>query len=389
MSTTRCARTFIWLSFAIFPYGAPARAQALSQPPSPSATDRNGPADSPASAQSSTAASPASGPQTLGSVRGKVIDQSGAVVVGAHVKLTRGSQSQEQPQEVVTNGDGLFSFSDIPVGPFQVEVTLAGFAPKTASGSIQAGSLYAVPQITLTVATANTEVQVVPPTFEIAEEQIKEQEKQRVLGVFPNFYVTYVHDAAPLSPKQKFELAWKSTIDPVNFAVTAGVAGLEQSQDQFNGYGQGVQGYAKRYGAAFADSTVNTFVGGAILPTVLKQDPRYFYKGTGSTRSRVLYAIASAVICKGDNGRWQPNYSGILGNLAAGGISNIYYSGKDRDGVWLTFENTFIGIGAAAATNLLQEFVIRKFTPGASGHSVPKPQNAVAKLWTKVIHDGD
>jgi len=241
----------------------------------------------------------------------------------------------------------------------------------------------------LNVATAKTEVQVVPSTVEIAEEQIKEEEKQRVLGVFPNFYVTYVHDAAPLSPKQKFELAWKATIDPVNFAVTAGVAGVEQSQDQFNGFGQGVEGYAKRYGAAFADSTVSTFFGSAILPSLLKQDPRYFYKGTGSTRSRVLYALANAVICKGDNGRWQANYSNILGNLAAGGISNLYYSGQDRDGAWLTFENALIGIGATAATNVLQEFVMRKLTPGASGHAVPKPPNAVAKLWTKVIHEGD
>ena len=393
MSTTRWARIFVWLSFAISPCGVPAWAQAPSQSPRPpvASAPSRGVAASSEVAPSSNITSQAVSPQSLGSIRGKVVDQSGAVVVGARVKLTREVQSTQQTaQEVLTNGDGLFSFSDIAAGPFQLEVTLAGFAPQIAYGSVQAGELYTVPQILLTVATANTEVEVVPPTFEIAEAQIKEEEKQRVLGVFPNFYVTYVRDAAPLSPKQKFELAWKSTVDPVNFAVTGAVAGFEQSQDQFNGYGQGAQGYAKRYGAAFADSTVSTFVGGAILPSLLKQDPRYFYKGTGSTRSRVLYALASAVICKGDNGRWQANYSSILGNLAAGGVSNLYYAGKDRDGVGLTFENTLIGIGATAATNLLQEFVMRKFTPGASGHSVPKPQNAVAKLWSKMlIHDGD
>jgi hypothetical protein len=105
----------------------------------------------------------------------------------------------------------------------------------------------------------------------------------------------------------------------------------------------------------------NTFIGGAILPSLLKQDPRYFYKGTGSKRSRLLYAIANSVICKGDNGHWQTNYSGILGGLAAGGISNLYYPSSDR-GAGLTFENAAIGIGATAAANILQEFVIRKLS---------------------------
>jgi hypothetical protein len=87
---------------------------------------------------------------------------------------------------------------------------------------------------------------------------------------------------------------------------------VEQARNGFSGYGQGSQGYAKRYGASYADSFIGTMIGGAILPVVLKQDPRYYYKGTGSTRSRILYAVANAVICKGDNGRWQPDYSGIL-----------------------------------------------------------------------------
>ena len=61
----------------------------------------------------------------------------------------------------------------------------------------------------------------------------------------------------------------------------------------------------------YADLVSGTFIGGAILPSLFKQDPRYFYKGTGSRKSRFFYAIANSVICKGDNGRWQPNYSNI------------------------------------------------------------------------------
>src|SRR5262249_5381575 len=202
---------------------------------------------------------------------------------------------------------------------------------------------------------AATEVRVTPSVEQIAQDEIKAEEKQRALGFIPNFYVTYNPNAVPLSPKQKFELAWKSTTDPVTFGLTAAIAGVEQATNYASGYGQGAAGYGKRFGAAYADSVTGTFIGGAILPSLLKQDPRYFYKGSGSKSSRILYALANAVICKGDNGHWQFNYSSIGGSLAAGALSNLYYPGKDRNAATWTFENTLIGIGATAATNLLQE----------------------------------
>jgi hypothetical protein len=155
--------------------------------------------------------------------------------------------------------------------------------------------------------------------------------------------------------------------------MVGGAAGVQQAQNHFQGYGQGAQGYAKRFGAGYADTVAGTFVGSAILPSILKQDPRYFYKGTGSVRSRFLYAIANAFICKGDNGRWQPNYSSMLGSVAAGAISNIYYPAQDRDGVDLTFENAAIGIGSGALTNVLQEFLIKKLTPKTPKTDVTKP----------------
>jgi hypothetical protein len=207
---------------------------------------------------------------------------------------------------------------------------------------------------------------------EAAEKQIKQEEKQRVLGFMPNFYVSYDPNPIPLDSKQKFELAWKTTVNPYSFAIIGAIAGIQQADNSYSGYGQGAQGYGKRYGAGYADFVTGTFIGGALLPSILKQDPRYFYKGTGSTHSRVLYAMANAVICKGDNGRWQPNYSNILGSLAAGGISNAYYPASDR-GAALTFENAFIGIGATAAVNVLQEFVVRKLTPHLPAHDPANP----------------
>jgi hypothetical protein len=162
-------------------------------------------------------------------------------------------------------------------------------------------------------------------------------------------------------------------IDPVTIAFVGGAAGVQQAQNHFEGYGQGAQGYAKRFGAGFADTVSGTFIGGAILPSLLKQDPRYFYKGTGSKTARILYAIANAVICKGDNRRWQANYSGILGSLAAGGISNLYYPAQDRDGAALTFENAALGIGGSAISNLFQEFVVKKLTPRVPDNGTARP----------------
>jgi hypothetical protein len=267
-------------------------------------------------------------------------------VAGAIIRLT--SEDQSPDRQTQSDDDGQFSIADVPAGSFRLTITSEGFATQTFQGSLRSGEPFIVPQMVLTIATAATEIRVVPNQVEVAEEEIKQEEKQRALGFIPNFYVSYIPNAAPLTSRQKFKLAARTIVDPVTFGLTAAAAGLEQLDNDLGGYGQGAQGYAKRYGASYADNVTGTLIGSAILPSLLKQDPRYFYKGTGSKRSRVLYALAMSVVCKGDNGHWQANYSGILGSLAAGGISNLYYPSHDR-GAGLTFENTLIGIGTTAA----------------------------------------
>jgi hypothetical protein len=331
--------------------------------------------------------------QLSGSISGTVIDESGAVVAGARVHLARGDQKSDTSRsgqtisdiisdtisDTISDNDGHYLFANIVPGAFQLTITAAGFAPQTSSGILHPGENYVVPRSALAVATAVTDMEVGLSQTEVAEEQIKVEEKQRVLGVIPNFYISYVPNAAPLNPRQKFGLAWKSVVDPVTILFVGAAAGVEQAQNHFIEYGQGAQGYAKRFGAGYADTVSGTFIGGAILPSLLKQDPRYFYKGTGSKRARALYAIANAFICKGDNGRWQPNYSNVLGSLAAGGISNLYYPALDRDGAELTFENAALGLGASAVANLLQEFVIRKFTPKVPNRPNPVPDSGSGK----------
>jgi len=349
--------------------------------------------ETPAPVAQRPAADPSGSDQNVsGSISGTVLDQTGAVLSGARVSLTRAGESragenrtgenrtgenssgenqadenqssgtQSRKQETLSGEDGQFSFASVAPGPFQLTITATGFATQTSSGTLHAGELYLVPQIALAVAASVTDVQVNLTRIQVAQEQVKDEEKQRVFGFIPNFYVSYDPHPLPLNMRQKYNLAWKTTIDPFTFAMVGAIAGVQQADNAFSGYGQGAQGYGKRYGASFADLAIGTFLGGAILPAVFKQDPRYFYKGTGSTRSRFFYAIANAVICKGDNGRWQTNYSNILGNLASGGISNIYYPAQNRNGAGLTLENGLIGIGSTAAASVFEEFFMKKLT---------------------------
>lgn len=301
-------------------------------------------------------------PPTKGAtVSGTVLDGSGAVV--ANVKIVMAQPAVPSKRQALSDGTGYFVITNAVPGPFQLSFSAPGFAPQEESGVLHPGEEVDLPAITLAVARTDVDVDVMESSEEVAEDQVKVEEKQRVLGIVPNYYVSYVHNAAPLTTKLKFQLAWKSTVEPVSFAMTGGLAGIEQAENTYSGYGQGMQGYAKRYGAAYGTFVSGTFIGGAILPSLLKQDPRYFWKGTGSRTSRILYAIANSVICRGDNGRWQPNYSAIIGGLAAGGISNLYYPPQNRDGATLTFENAAIGTAFGAAGNIIEEFFLRRLTP--------------------------
>ncbi len=354
----------LWLTLLVVACRFPTVAAAQSPQPLPAQGDASPPVD--ARAHSASSVEQPAERQSLGYVSGTVLDKSGSVAVGARLQLAR--EDQSPVQEVLSGSNGQFTFSNLAPGPFRLTVTSEGFQPQSVSGVLAPGEVYIVPEIRLSVATVVTEVRVSLTQVEVAREQVQEQEKQRVLGFIPNFYVSYEPDPAPLSTKQKFQLAWKSTIDPFTFVGAAALAGIEQGTDDFSGYGQGMEGYAKRFGAAYADVVSGTFIGSAILPSVLKQDPRYFYKGTGTTRSRILYAMGSTVMCKGDNKRWQPNYSWVLGSFATGGLSYLYYPSTDRDAMALVLQNTLIRIGEGAFENVLQEFVVRRFTPHLQKH---------------------
>lgn len=184
-----------------------------------------------------------------------------------------------------------------------------------------------------------------------ADRELKAEQKQRMLAVVPDFYSVRNGQAVPLTPGQKFRLAFADIYDPFDFSTSAAEAGLEQLQGEFPQYGTGWIGFAKRYGAAYADDADGEMLSEELFPTLLHQDPRYFRMGHGAIRRRIAYTMLSAVRCHGDNGKWQFNASGIVGTFAAGAISNAYYPAADR-GVALTVQRSSIDLGE----DLLQLF---------------------------------
>ena len=304
------------------------------------------------------------GPQ-LGRIIGTVTDVNGDGVPGATVGLTSPDPTDRRTAETAENG--FFKFDSVKPGiPYQVRVNATGFAEWTSPTiTLDSGQFKLLEDIQLRLATEHTTVEVTDKPEEVATEQLKLEEKQRVLGIIPNFYVAYGSDAEPLTAKQKFALAWKVSYDPVTIAGVALVAGAKQAANSPD-YGQGAQGYGKRFGAVAADGFSDIMIGGAILPSLLHEDPRYFYQGTGSTKSRIRHAILSPFISKRDNGNWGPNYSSLGGDLASSAIANIYYPRSNR-GAGLVFGNFAIGTAERVGASLAQEFLLGKLTHRA-GH---------------------
>jgi len=344
----------LWLSLPLFLCSFPAR----SQQPAIDQTGKGALADSQGTEASATGQQDAE--HRAGSISGKIVDQSGTNIAGVIVKLTR--EGQSSGLDVTSDEDGLFAFSNVVPGPFQLTISSPGLASQDFSGTLQSGEAYVTPLIMLVIPTVVTEVHVGLTPEEVADVQVKEEEKQRVFGLIPNFYVSYDAHPAPLTAKQKFELAWKSASDPVTLVGVGVLAGISQAGDRWGAYGQGAEGFAKRYGATYANVFAATFIGGAVMPSLLKQDPRYFYKGSGSKRSRILYAVASSVMCKGDNGHWQPNYSNVIGSFAGAGLQAAYLPANDRRGSGFIVSSALIRLGETSLAGVLQEFVFSKLT---------------------------
>lgn len=190
-----------------------------------------------------------------------------------------------------------------------------------------------------------------------AEEEVKEQEHQRIGGIVPTFNMTYHSDAVPLSPAEKFQLEFRAAIDPYTFSIAAIVAGIGEAEKSNSGFGWGPKGYGKRVAAAYADNVIGNTLGNAVLPSILHQDPRYYRLGHGTIRHRLLYALSTTVICKHDGtGKWEPNYSNIGGNILGGEISNLYYPDNSKSNFGQTIGNGMTVTAEGAFGSTLEEF---------------------------------
>jgi len=303
------------------------------------------------------------------SLSGTVIDKNGAVFEGAQVTLTGPPGSPVR--SVQSGSNGQFEFTGLTPDIYKLTVNAPGMSTFISPEiPLHADEFRILTPVTLSVSPVTTTVIVSAGKNEqLSKEQLHIAEQQRIVGIIPNFYSSYDWNAPPMLAKHKFQLSIRSIIDPVSFLTVAARAGVEQHQNAFPEYGSGIEGYGKRYGAAFANHVSATLLGRAVYPSIFHQDPRYFYNGKGTIGSRVLYAISTAVIARGDDGRWKPNYSRILGNFSAAAISNLYYPTSDR-GASLVLVNGLAGIGENAVSNLVREFVLKRFTS-----HVPKGAN--------------
>src|SRR5262249_3158964 len=295
-----------------------------------------------------------------GIIIGTAVDTNGDPVPNATVELINPESGERRTMTTTENGS--FELHDLqPEQPYEITITAPGFADwKSSSMTLAPGEFKIVTGIQLQIRTEVTEVDVRYDPVQVAIEQLKAEEHQRVLGFVPNFYVSYEKNPAPLTAKMKFQLALRVSTDPVTAAGIFGMAGIRQAADSPR-YGQGWGAYGKRFGATAADGFSGIMIGGAILPSLLHQDPRYFYQGTGTTASRIRHAMFSPFVTRSDSGKSMPNYSSLGGDLAAAGISNLYFPRSNR-GVGLDFGNFAIGTAERIGASLAQEFIIGRFT---------------------------
>jgi hypothetical protein len=301
-------------------------------------------------------------------ISGEVQDVTGANVAGAAVSLIDANGSRRSTVASGTAGD--FAFEAIPPGSYRVMVNAKDLEPyESAEILVTVQEAYEMPPILLRVATANTQLTVRPNDI-VAAEQIKAEEQQRLIGIVPNFYTSYINDAAPLTTRQKFSLASHSVFDPYQLVSDGINAGIAQAKNKYPGYEQGPEGYSRRYAAAFGDSLTTNYLSRALLPSLLHQDPRYFYQGSGSTKSRLVHALSFTVILRGDNGRDMPNYSFFIGTIGSGLVSNLYYPHADR-GAGLVFTNLVISMAERAGESIFREFVSKRFTKNVPTDAKP------------------
>lgn len=169
------------------------------------------------------------------------------------------------------------------------------------------------------------------------------------------FYPDLATTPGPLTSGEKFELFLTTSMSPPQILASAAAAGISEARGTFSGYGQGGEGFGKRFGASMASNASSHFFGTFLLPSMLHEDPRYFVSGSPSWKVRVGHALRRTMVIRTDYGGEKFNLPGTMGPLAAEGMANLYLPDSERT-VGKTFERFGFRIGFGAVNNLLREY---------------------------------
>lgn len=300
------------------------------------------------------------------SVSGTVLDAGGALIPGAKVEVA--SIAHENSQTVLAGEDGTFHVNGLTPGErYVIHVSMEGATWSSGPIILRPGESMSLDDIRLKVGVSDS-ITVSASREQIATAQVQMETQQKMFGIVPNYYTVYdAGNSVPLTAKLKFELARKTSFNPVTIAGVMFVAGVKQA-GKTPDYQMGWAGYGQRLGATATTGLADILIGGAILPSLLHQDPRYFYQGTGTTRSRLMHALSNAIVIRGDSGRNQFNYSSIGGDLATSALQLTYFPQSNRSA------GDFAGQLALATTErtlnaVAQEFLFARFTTRAKFHA--------------------
>lgn len=309
--------------------------------------------------------------QSTGSIQGKVTDTSGTPVFGAVITVEGADGTRHM---TVSDTEGGFQISSLPLADYEIKISASGLSDWTAASvpaSVNPESRPVLP--VLQVAPVVTTVTVAAGPEEVATVQLNQELKQRALGVIPNYYVTYEKNPAPLSAGQKTHLGLRLLLDPMTFAGVGITAGIEQKMNSYREYGQGATGFAKRSAAAYGTAAQSIIITSVLADSVFHQDPRYLYSGEGTKVQRAWYAVKSAFLARGDNGKWQPPYASMMGMIASAELSQAYLPGS-RTQYTLLGRSMMFRFAGLLGVNLAEEFFMKKLTthkPTIEAENVP------------------
>ena len=320
----------------------------------------------PGSAAGATDPKSAGTAPATGTILGTVLDTNGDPVSGAIVELR--DVTTNQSRKITSNESGFYEFRDLAAGSYQLNIRAKNFADWNTAVPLDPGQVKIVTGSQLRLAQVHADIEVLGSQDAVALAEVKQEEHQLIFGIIPNFFVVYDKNPAPLTSRLKFRLAWRVVTNPVTWAGVGVLSAFDQAADSPN-YRQGWKGYAQRYGANGADGVSNIMLGGYVLPSLLHQDPRYFYQGLEYSKwHRAWYAVKHPFICPGDNGKMQLNVSSMGGDVLSAALSNAYYPDKNR-GAKLVYTNFALNTAERILSALLQEFVLPKLTPWPTGTS--------------------